>query len=158
MLLGSDQAWLVLLVRAPQLNKSAKCYIFKTGLSICNQLELCLIILLLKEYDVSYLPFMGTWEWERAGPDENQYPKICSGAYYITNHNYAYALAVDTLCTHSPPCLTMPPPQRSKSMSKVHPLSQPNYPPVLHFLKGELLQIGPWWGDIYSFLSHGNVS
>ena len=26
--------------------------------------------------------------------------------------------------------------------------SQPNYPPVSHFLKRELLQIGVLWGDI----------
>ena len=35
---GSDQIWLVLFGCAPQLNKGAECYIFKTSLSICKQL------------------------------------------------------------------------------------------------------------------------
>ena len=34
---GSDQIWLVLFGCAPQLNKGAEHYIFKTGLSICKQ-------------------------------------------------------------------------------------------------------------------------
>ena len=34
----------------------------------CVQCELCLIIIPLKEYDVSSLPFRGMWEWGRAGP------------------------------------------------------------------------------------------
>ena len=33
------------------------------------QYELSHITLLLREYDVSYLPFKGMWEWGRAGPD-----------------------------------------------------------------------------------------
>ena len=39
LLSGSDQFWLVLFGRAPQLNKGTECYIFKTGLSKCKQLE-----------------------------------------------------------------------------------------------------------------------
>ena len=39
LLSGSDQIWLALFGRAPQLNRGAERYIFKTGLSICKQLE-----------------------------------------------------------------------------------------------------------------------
>ena len=52
-------------------------------------------------------------------PRKSQYPKIRSGAYYITNHDYDHA--ANTPCSHSPPCPTMPPPQKSKLMSKVRP-------------------------------------
>ena len=33
------------------------------------QYELCGMIFLLKEYNLSYFPFKGEWEWGRAGPD-----------------------------------------------------------------------------------------
>ena len=50
---------------------------------------------------------------------KSQMSKIRLGAYYVTNNDYDYT--VNTPCSHSPPCPTMPLPQRSKSMSKVHP-------------------------------------
>ena len=40
------------------------------------QYELCHIALPLREYDVSYLPFKGTWEWGRAGPDRHGIPEV----------------------------------------------------------------------------------
>ena len=54
------------------------------------QCELCLIILPLKEYDVSNLPFKGTWEWGRAGPDvchTNCLPTLWLSSMTSESHN-----------------------------------------------------------------------